>query len=294
MKENDFIQRFMFDNIAVRGEWVRLTDSYRTIVTQHKYPPLVQKLLGEMLVIAVMLSAIVKFTGRLTVQFQGKSKLKLLMAQCDNEFNIRGLAQWLEEFTEEELTSLFTNGVMVITIDPVKGGQRYQGIVSWEGDTLTHSIEGYFKTSEQLPTRLWVSVDETNATGMLLQVMPRDGSKPETGDSDWEHLIHLTNTITPHELHTLDPLTLLRRLYVEEEVRVFQPNAIRFNCQCSVERCENALRILGREEAEQELKTKQVIVVTCDFCSKEYTFDKVDIAKVFIQGDKPPSSTQLH
>jgi len=294
MNNNDSIYRFIFENHSVRGQWVRLNQSYSTIVNQHQYPPLIKKLLGEMLVVVTMLSAIVKFKGRLTVQFQGKSKLKLLLAQCDQDFHLRGLAQWLSEIREEELGALFKEGLMVITIDPDKGGNRYQGMVAWEGNSIAQSIEGYFRTSEQIPTRLWIEVNETSATGLLLQVMPKGMSKSNYDDNGWEHLIHLTDTITPHELATLDPVTLLRRLYVQEEVRIFQPEPVLFRCNCSVTRSENALLILGREEVEQELKDKQKIVVTCDFCSKEYSFDRVDVAQIFSKGDKPPSSTQVH
>jgi molecular chaperone Hsp33 len=294
MNDKDIIHRFLFEDIPVRGEWVRLTDSYRTIVLQHQYPVLIQRLIGEMLVVATLLSAIVKFKGGLSVQFQGKNKLKLLLSQCDQEFNVRALAQWLEEIQPEELDSVFKDGVIGITIEPQTGAQRYQGLVAWQGHSISESIEGYFRDSEQLPTRLWIEVTENNATGLLLQVLPKDGSKPQAGDDDWDRLLHVTDTVKPEELSQLDPVTLLRRLYAEDEVRIFQANPVKFGCKCSTERCENAIRILGKEEAESELKAKQVIIVTCEFCSKEYSFDRVDIARIFSQGENPPSSTQVH
>jgi molecular chaperone Hsp33 len=294
MNENDVIQRFIFENIAVRGEWARLSASYRSIVEQHGYPPLIQHLLGELLVSSCLLTSIVKFKGRLTVQFQGKDKLKMLLAQCDDEYRIRGLAQWQGDIHPEELPKLFSDGVMVITIEPKQSGQRYQGIVEWQGNSISESIEGYFKTSEQLPTRIWIDVTETSATGLLIQVMPRDGSKPQQEDDDWLRLNYLTDTITNKELSTLDAVSLLSRLYAEEEVRIFQPDPIVFSCNCDSRRCENALLILGRKEVEDELKNKQKIVVTCEFCNKEYSFDQVDVARIFSKGDKPPSSTQVH
>lgn len=291
---NDQLQRFIFENHSVRGQWVRLNHSYTTIVNQHQYPPLMRKLLGEMLVVATMLSGIVKFKGRLTVQFQGKGKLKLLLAQCNQEFHLRGLAQWQSEIQEDELASVFNDGLMVITIDPDKSGNRYQGMVAWEGNSLAQSIEGYFRTSEQLLTRLWIEVNETTATALLLQMMPQEISKLHHDNTGWEHLTTLTDTLTPDELATLDPVTLLRRLYAEEEVRIFQPEPVIFRCTCSVERSENALLILGREEVDEELKEKQKMVVTCDFCNKEYTFDRVDVARIFTKGNNPSSSSQVH
>lgn len=206
---NDILQRFIFENAAVRGEIVHLNESFQQIVSQHQYPPLLQRLLGEMLAVVTLLSAVIKFKGRLTVQFQGKGKLKLLLAQCDNQFHIRGLAQWDGELHEDDLPEAFKNGVLVIIMDPEGGGQSYQGIVSWEGHSIAQSIEAYFRNSEQLPTRLWLSVDGHQAAGLLLQIMP-ETKKPSKKtltiekfsqfDQAWEDIIHLTETLTPAEL----------------------------------------------------------------------------------------------
>jgi molecular chaperone Hsp33 len=291
MTKQDLIQRFIFENMPIRGEWARLTESYQTIMQQHQYPPLLKQILGEMLVSAALLSAIIKFDGRLTIQFQGNSKLKLLLAQCDSQFHIRGVAQWDSEIQPDELLQLLKEGVMVITIEPEQG-QRYQGIVAWQGESLAESIEGYFRSSEQLPTRIWISVDENSVTGLLLQAMPEE--KISQDNHDWEHVIHLTDTVTDKELATLTPDILLHRLYVEEQVRIFEPVPVAFRCRCSVARCEGALLIAGREEVEQELQGKQHIVVTCEFCSKEYSFDRIDIERIFSKGAAPPTSTQLH
>lgn len=293
MNDKDLIQRFIFDNAPVRGEILHLNDSYKTIMQQHNYPPIIQKFLGEALVAATLLNAIIKFKGRLTVQFRGNGKLKLLMAQCNQQFQLRGLAQWNGDLSETEIWDALNQGVLAIMMDPeTPGGKRYQGVVAWKGDSLAETLEGYFYQSEQLPTRLWLSVDEKCAAGMLLQVMPKE--KPELYQDDWERLIILTNTIKAPELLQLDNHVLLHRLYSEDEVRVFEKVPVEFCCNCSIERGENAISILGQAEAEQELKAKQEIVVTCEFCNKEYVFDSVDVACIFKKGDKPPSSTQIH
>ncbi len=297
MNDKDSLQRFLFENVAVRGEIVRLEDSFTTIMLQHQYPRVIQKILGEMLVAACLLSASIKLKGRITVQFQGKGNVRLLLAQSNHELQIRGLAQWEGELTQEELLKQLKEGILAIMIDPdVEGGQRYQGIVAWEGDSLARSLEGYFNHSEQLPTRLWLAVNEKRAAGLLLQVMPQAASqldKETKEQEDWEHINHLTSTITADELLNLDNTILLHRLYVEEDVRVFSPSPVVFRCTCSMVRSENALRLLSEEEVEEELRDKQALVVTCEFCSQEYRFDRVDIARIFKDG-RSGSSTQIH
>lgn len=297
MNNNDIIQRFMFENASVRGEIVHLNESYKTIMQQHQYPQVIQQVLGEMLVAACLLSASIKFKGRITVQFQGKNKVRLLLAQSNHELELRGLAQWQGELGTDELIADLKQGTIAITMDPeTEGGKQYQGIVAWQGNTFAESLEGYFNQSEQVPTRLWFAVNQECAAGLLIQIMPRESSRVGKAvgvQDDWDHLQHLTATITPNELLNLDNATLLHRLYVEEDVRLFAPRTVAFKCKCSVARCESALRLLSEDEVEEELREKQQIVVTCEFCNQEFKFDRVDIAKIFTQG-KPDSSAQIH
>lgn len=297
MNDNDILQSFIFEGASIRGEIVHLEASFQTIMQQHNYPPLIRQILGELLVVAALLSASIKFKGRVTVQFQGKGKLKLLLAQCNNNLQLRGLAQWQGDLQPEELIEHLRRGVIGIIMDPdVIGGKQYQGIVAWQGKSFADSIEGYFKSSEQVPTRLWLAVDEHKAAGLLLQAMPKEiarEGKIATQEYEWEHITHLTATVTPAELLNLPNETLLRRLYVEEDIRLFAPAAVNFYCTCSTQRSENALKLLGLAEVEQELKDKQTVVVTCEFCNKDFVFDRIAIARIF-QQDGGSSSTQLH
>lgn len=295
IENHDTVQHFIFEEAPIRGEIVHLNKSFQLIMEQHHYPPLIRRYLGEALVIVSLLSTIIKFSGRLAIQFQGTGKLRLLLVQCDNDLHIRGLAQWDGELTEAEILSSLKQGTIVITIDPENGKQRYQGIVAWQGETLSESIEGYFQNSEQLPTRIWTTVDDNSAAGFLLQLMPqKEERKLEVPmDYHWEHINHLTNTLTPHELLQLDNQLLLHRLYVEEDIRLFESKLVTFQCTCSLKRGENAIRILGVKEAEEELKDKQKIVVKCEFCNREYHYDRVDVTRIFLKGDDS-SSSQVH
>lgn len=296
MNNQDTVQHFIFEELPIRGEIVHLNKSFQTIMDQHQYPPLIRRYLGEALVLVSLLSTIIKFDGRLSIQFQGKGKLKLLLVQGDHNLHIRGLAQWDGELTEEEILDSLKQGILVITIDPENGKQRYQGIVAWQGQTLAESIEGYFQTSEQLPTRIWVTVSEDSAAGFLLQKMPSAGAQPREADFDptWEHINYLTNTLTPHELLLLENQLLLHRLYHEQDLRLFEAKMVVFQCTCSLKRGENAIFILGQAQAEEELNDKQKIVVKCEFCNHEYSYDRVDVTRIFLNGDDYSSSSQLH
>lgn len=285
MNNQDKLQRFIFENVAVRGELVHLHDSIQTIIHQHEYPLELQKLLGEALVIVSLLTASIKFKGRLTLQFQGKGKIRLLLVQSNQDLELRGLIQWDGKITEGELLQELKNGTLAIMMDPDDNiAGRYQGIVAFEGHSLAQSVEAYFKYSEQLQTRIWVAVTQNDAAGLLLQALPEEDFK--TQEEDWQRLIYLTETVKPEELLTLKNETLLHRLFSEEDIRLFNAIPVSFRCHCSLSRCENAILLLGRDEAEETLREKQQIVVTCEFCNKDYIFDRHDVEAIFKNDNK--------
>lgn len=297
MKENDNLQRFIFENAPVRGEFIHLGESFQTITSQHSYSPAVKQLLGEALCVAGLLTAIIKFNGRLSVQFRGKGKLKMLLAQCDNHFHLRGLVKCDGDLSYQDLMDSFNDGVLMIMLNSDKSTRNYQGVVAWRGNSLVESIEGYFKESEQLATRIWLSVDNSHAAGLLLQVMPGKESAPYGMEKEmiamqWERLVSASSQMQKPDMLQLGCEHLLRKLYPQEDVRVFEAQPVAFRCTCTRKRGEDAILVLGKEEAEEELNEKQVLTVTCDFCNKEYEFDKVDVAAIFASRGSP--NADLH
>lgn len=297
MTDKDTLHRFIFDKVPVRGEYVCLEESFQAIIHQHAYPPAISRLLGEALAVAALLSASIKFNGRLSVQFRGKGKLKFLLAQCDNQLQIRGLVKWEGELSYQELMESFNDGMLVIMLDSGNLKNRYQGIVAWQGNSLVESLEGYFRESEQLATKIWLSVNDQTAAGLLLQTMPAGSDMPvlekEIIHSHWHRVAGLTEQVSADNLMSLGYEKLLKTLYPNDDIRVFPGAPVKFNCTCTRKRGEDAIFILGQQEAEAELKDKQTLVVTCDFCNREYIFDRVDVAKIFAE-HKPPSDSHLH
>jgi molecular chaperone Hsp33 len=297
MAHSDTLQRFLFENMPVRGELIHLEQSFQTIADQHNYPLAVRVLLGEALAVAGLLSAILKFDGRLTVQFRGKGKLKMLLAQCDNQFRMRGLVQYEDAApTKEELIASFAEGVLAIMLDADASQQRYQGIVAFKGQSLAESIEGYFRDSEQLKTKICLNVNEHHALGCLLQIIPgqQNTSVLETQPPAWQTISAQLNAPNLTELSSMDSATFLKKYFPNEDIRLFEETPVRFHCGCTRNSGENAILLLGKEEAEAELNKHQVIVVTCDFCNREYIFDRADVAAIFENNQSPPPSTHLH
>ena len=294
MSNQDLLYRYLFEEYEVRGELVQLDSTYRHIVDAQNYPVQVQHLLGELLVATSLLTATLKFEGSITVQLQGDGPVRLAVINGDHNQQLRGVARYEGELpTDDKLQSLVGNGQLVITITPEEG-ERYQGIIALEADTLATCLEQYFAQSEQLATRLWIRTGhhegEPRAAGILLQELP---AQSEDHSEDFDHLVQLTTTIKDEELFGLDAEEILYRLYHQDKVRVFDPQAIEFRCTCSRARCEGALLQIDKEEAVSMVQELGKIDMHCDYCGAHYEFDGIDIETLFSRAPGNDAN-QLH
>ncbi|MBS0057558.1 Hsp33 family molecular chaperone HslO [Yersinia sp. Marseille-Q3913] len=293
MSNHDQLHRYLFTNHAVRGELVSVNETYQQVLANHDYPPAVKKLLGEMLVATSLLTATLKFDGDITVQLQSTDgPLTLAVINGNNQQEMRGVARFKGEISDEStLKEMVGNGYLVITITPAKG-ERYQGVVALEGETIGACLESYFMQSEQLPTRLFIRTGEVEgkaaAAGMLLQVMPA----LERNEDEFDHLAQLTTTIKTEELFTLSANEVLYRLYHQEEVTLYEPQNVSFRCTCSRERCADALVTLSEDDIKEMLEQDGNIDMHCEYCGNHYLFDAVDIAS--IKNGNSASSEQIH
>jgi molecular chaperone Hsp33 len=289
----DTLQKFMFDNTPVRGELVEMSDTWREILSRRDYPRAVRSLLGEMLSAAALLSANLKFNGALVMQIHGDGPLSLLVVECDAELRMRATAKLAEgaavadDATLTELVNRGGNGRFAITLDPkdkLPGQQAYQGIVPLDGASVAVVIENYMMRSEQLDTRMWLAADDQVSRGLLLQKLPGVGGVHAPTDDAleaWDRTVMLASTLRPDELLSTDIQTVMRRLFWEETIRVFDPLHPSFHCSCNRERVGNMLKMLGQQEIDSAIAELGHLGIDCDFCGQHYDFDKVDCAQLF-------------
>lgn len=91
------VRRFIIENQPVRGYWVDLDSAWQNLRAHQHYSRPVQDLLGEAVSASVLLAATLKFEGTLTLQLEGKGDVRLLVAQCSNDFRVRAVARVNEE-----------------------------------------------------------------------------------------------------------------------------------------------------------------------------------------------------
>jgi molecular chaperone Hsp33 len=294
----DTLQKFIFDNASVKGEFVEISDTWKEIQARHTYPPAVKTVLGEMVAAAALLSANLKFNGSIIMQIHGDGPVRLLVVECDAELRMRATAKLApdtvvaDDASMSSLLNLHGKGRFVITLDPadkMPGQQPYQGIVPLDGEDMATVIENYMLRSEQLETKLWLGADSSVSRGLLLQKLPRHSGKDDqvaqgSAEEDletWNRAVILGSTLKQEELLSTDIQTLMNRLFWEETIRVFDPAHPAFHCSCTREKVGNMLKMLGREEVGAALDDLGQLGINCDFCGKHYEFDKVDCAQLF-------------
>ncbi|HKU06637.1 MAG TPA: Hsp33 family molecular chaperone HslO [Bradyrhizobium sp.] len=270
-----------------RGRVVRLGPVLETVLSAHDYPAQIKHLLAEALVLTALMGSLLKEDGsQLTFQAQSDGgPVDLLVCDYRNG-EVRGYVRHDEALVAalaedgNSLEALFGKGYLAITFDLAVSGERYQGVVPLEGESLTQACENYFARSEQVPTLIRVAVRSNgprcSAGGLLVQHLP-EGEEGKArlhvqeDHPDWTHVSIMAGSIRHEEL--VDPVLNLEQLvwrlfHEEEEVRVEPLLHLNRGCRCTVEHYQAILSRFGEEERAEMRDEDGLIPVDCAFCSK--------------------------
>ena len=269
----NYIQRWIFDKLPIRGSSICINSSYKKIINQHQYPPLIQNLLSEALLSVCLLSSLRKQKGRLSLLFKGEGAVQMISVSSTHDGFIRGLVQFDSAAQNiKNIEKSLKNGILNLIFEPDSSEERFQTLVEMTGASIKEGLEHYFTQSEQLPTLFYFAHDQNEAKALMIQSMPEaDGSQIE---SSWLEISTLANTLTHDELISLEPKDILHRLFAEHDIRIFEPSEISFKCTCSKQKMEQALLLSDKNELNDILKEKKYIEVSCEFCGVTYLFDQ--------------------
>ena len=286
----DFRQRFVFDELDVRGCIVRLDDTCEAIQATHHYPPNMAKLLNEFALAATLLRDSIKLDGSVTIQLRTPGAISLMMADCMADRRVRAIAEYasdeLAAGAHIALNALGEGAVLAITITPEEG-ERYQSIVPIENASLGQCLADYFQRSEQLPSLFSFHSDGETALGIALHALPMEkvNDSAQT-EAHFERLQALLGTLTDDEAVSLSSTEILTRLFHEESCRLFDAYPVEFGCVCSAEKSLDAVHSLGLQEitdliAEQQTEGNDSLIIDCHFCFQRYEFDFDQIRGLF-------------
>ena len=285
--EHNYSRRFTLDNLDICGQVVRLTDVWRDMHIGRHYPANVKQFLGEMASVAVLVGAGLKQPGRASLQIQRTPNDNgtvvtytgpLAVVDCTDNLGVRGMsaadfkngaatfAEWVEGCT------------LAMTLTYTNTTQIYQSIVPVSGLSVAECFEHYFDQSEQLPTHLWLAANESGAGALLLQKLPNADIKDADG---WARVEQLAASVSDAELTSLPADQLLARLFHEEDVRVYEAKAVSYACKRDLQKVDNLLRSLGRDEVEATLAELGYVEVKDDICNQVYRYDRDAVARLF-------------
>jgi molecular chaperone Hsp33 len=277
--QTDYVQRFLFEELDIRGRLVCLTGAWQRMLNGRGYPEDIASLLGHTTALNVLLGANQKGSGRVTLQVQGSGPVKLLVADCTSELRIRGMASF-DEPDENPMSerSLLGNGRLSVTLEDIKSGRLYQSLVPLEGETLEQIFVHYLAQSDQLRAFLRLFADSGALCGLLLEKLPQADSRDPDG---WNRVTHLASTLRLDETRDAQPYDLLTRLFPEELMRVFRLYPVEYHCPYDADKVKDMLRGLGREEVESILAEQGELVIRNEMCNHEYRFDARAIEELF-------------
>lgn len=290
------VRRFLFEALDIRGAIVHLGDAWRHMQAGRGYAEPVAGLLGKMAAVTALVAAQLKQPGRLTLQLRGDGPIKLLVMDCNESLQMRGMAR-ADEHTAPapapELLGAERGGQLMLSLDLPTARQPYQSIVPMSGDSLAEIFEHYLEQSEQQPSRLFLAAGPEAAAGLFLQKMPDADHRDPDG---WHRLTQLASTVKSEELLGLDAEALLERLFNEDMaahgVRVFEARPVEYHCPEIRGKVADMIRSMGADEARAIVAEHGEILVRDDICNREYRFSPDEVEALF--NAPPPASDTLH
>lgn len=286
----DIALGFTIPERHARGRLARLGPMLDSVLGAHGYPPVIEKLLAEALVLAALLGSTLKNDeGQLTLQAQAEGGAVELLVADYKGGEMRGYirhdaARLAEMPADPSLFALFGKGYLAITFDQAVTGERYQGIVPLEGGSLAEAAESYFGQSEQLPSLVRLVsrrlADGSHvAGGILIQHLPegeegRDRIHTRLDHPEWDHVRALGQTLTLDELTDPDlklERVLWRLFNEEEEVRTMAAIPLARGCRCDPDHIRGVITRFPAEERAEMADERGEIHVDCEFCAKRFS-----------------------
>jgi len=300
--DDNLVLPFSLEKSNIRGRMVRVGSVMAEIMKRHDYPPPVTALLGEVVTLGLLLSAMLKYDGIFTLQIKGDGPIRMLVADVTSHGEVRAYAGFdapavkaaakrKKDVDNHYYHLLGKKGYIAFTVDPGNVEQRYQGIVELKGDSITDAVQHYFTQSEQIKTSFKIAVHAQDTlwktAAIMIQQMPEEEAGKavphETSIEDWTRTALHLSTVTDGEMLSpvLSMQDILYRLFHEDGVRVYPAKPVRFKCRCTRARVIDILRTIPKPELEELCEKEGKVSITCEFCSEKYDFSKSQVQDVY-------------
>jgi molecular chaperone Hsp33 len=251
--------------------------------------------MAQGLTAGALLASLQKSDSRVNLQLECDGPLRGLFVDGETSGVLRGYAknplvsQVGGEGEYHWRPALGNKGFLSVLRD-LGGGEYYRSSVELESFELAKDLERYFAISDQLPTRVYLTVLPTQAdgkpeplglvAGMLLQPLP-DGD-PEAFRALGDRLAReFESTVKAHAGQ--GATALLKALVPQADLEVMSRYPVSFTCSCGKERVKRALLSLGRAELEDILAKEGQAEADCHFCTTHYVVSGDEIRELLAE-----------
>ena len=273
--KTDLITRFVINNSSIRGNIIRIKNSLAELKKSLAIPEQIASSFNEIVTVCPMLAATLKFEGGLILQIQGKKSLKLIIAESDNDFKIRGTIK-LTENTKETFQDLIQDAIVALTVIHKDQKTPYQGIIEVGSGEIKAMIEHYLTQSMQIKSKVFFHQTKTESFGVLFQELPHENEEQKLITESLWNDIDLIKSDTLSD----GPEQFLKNIFSQNDVQIFEEHSVEHECSCNQEKIYKTISLIQENEIYSSIKNDYIEMV-CEYCQKKYTVTKEEIDIIF-------------
>ncbi len=276
---SDILLRAISADGCYRFAALQGTELVQEALRRHEPGPGPALALARALISATLLSVSEKEFHRIGVQWSGRGPFRSVHVDVRPGGRIRGYVG-APQATASSLVEGLGQGVITV-IEQDRKGRFTRGSLPLCGG-IDEDLEAWLARSEQVPSRLRVFCDldedclPTSCSGLLVQTLPGGAAEALLGVEG-----SLAPEVASRELPgSLSPSELLRRSAPRVSIEELSSEGVRFACACSLERVEQGVALLGRDEILDMIARGESARVRCDFCSEDYELTTEGLCRI--------------
>lgn len=296
----DYMVRAIAANEQVRAFAVTAKDLVEYARAAHNTSPIATAALGRTMCGALMMADMLKGDDDvLTIQIKGDGPLHSITVTADNHFQVKGyvgnpsVILPPEENGHLNVAEGIGHGTLAVSRD-LENGEIYSSAVELSNSEVAGDLTHYFAESEQVPSSVGLGVlmnhDNTvkAAGGFIIQLMP---DTDEAVISKLEENLRTVRPVTEMLSEGMTPEQMLKTVLDGFDVEILSSDPVHFVCNCSHERVERALRLLGPDELDDMIRDNKPVTLHCQFCEKQYSFTVEELRAIRAQMDAKAPQT---